>query len=103
MPSITAGLNQVAVVNLDASFLPTLATNSIMSLYGTVSINGGGFVLVNTRAAFTGLTNGGQASTTFRLVLTQGSTYVFAAGVGASQAVGNASATCHGTAMVVQQ
>jgi len=107
-PAYVAGPNEVAIVNINGSAAPSqIITNNTLDLKVAMSQNGGEFsavslLLFNSMDDMSGFAPA-HVSTTKRIELTEGTSYVFGAQFRSGAAVTLGLAICQGTVMIVRQ
>lgn len=99
-----AGTGEAAVVAIQAAAAPAVVVDDALFLAVAFSQNGAPFAYASAQYTATPITNNvANLSTSKRIVLTPGVSYVFAAGFETNNAVQlGAFATCHGTVTIVK-
>ncbi|MCK6587037.1 MAG: hypothetical protein L6Q76_05570 [Polyangiaceae bacterium] len=103
-PAYTAGQNEVAIVNVHGTATPTNPAVDVLYINVMTSVNGGAYTAQTVYDSAESMSdNTANASTSKRINLVAGWTYVFAAGFSSNNAVSIGTGYCQGTVLIVKQ
>ncbi|MBK6728366.1 MAG: hypothetical protein IPG63_14140 [Xanthomonadales bacterium] len=103
-PPYTAGAGEVAIVHLDATAASSSPVADALYLNVMMSVNGGAFAIQTLEDSAESMADGtAHVSTSKRINLVAGWTYLFAAGVSTNTPLSISTGYCHGTVLIVKQ
>ncbi len=103
-PPYTAGAGEVAIVQLDATAASSNPVTDALYLNVMMSVNGGAFAIQSLEDSAESMADGtAHVTTSKRINLIAGWTYVFAAGVSTNLPRSISTGYCHGTVLIVKQ